>query len=90
MADRTKALVVILVLIIVVLGGIMAFSFLIKPKVTGYTIEQQNTGYQIALSQLIQASVQCQPIPIPVGNSTIHLIALECPQIQQLLQQPIQ
>jgi len=39
MANRTNALILILVLVIVVLAGIMVYSFLIKPRIFGYTVD---------------------------------------------------
>ncbi|MEK6741751.1 MAG: hypothetical protein AABX68_01025 [Nanoarchaeota archaeon] len=83
MADRTKALIVILVLIIVVLVGVVTFTFLIKPKVTGYTTNLQIEGANLALTQVLGVVAQCQPFPINVGNQTITLVALECIQAAQ-------
>ena len=90
MADRTKALVVVLVLIIVVLVGVMTFTFLIKPKVTGYTTQRQVEGAQIAVAQILSVVTQCQPFPLTVGNQTINLVALECLQAPQQQAPPAQ
>jgi SNF family Na+-dependent transporter len=78
MADRSKVLVVVLVLIIVVLAGIMIFTFLIKPKVTGYTTGIQIEGAQMLYLDIVKVVTQCQEYPLPIGNETIHLVALEC------------
>lgn len=84
MANRTKVVIVFLVLIIVLLGGILAFTFFIKPKVTGYTTQRQIEGAQILYLDIVRTVTQCQSYPLPVGNQTLHLVALEC------LQQPPQ
>ena len=81
MANRTRILIVLLVLIIVVLAGILVFNFFVKPTVTGYTTQRQIQGYQIALADIIRVVAQCQPFPVAVGNQTINLVALECLQL---------
>ena len=88
MANKTRLLIVFLVLIIVVLVGLLLFIFLIRPQVTGYTTQKQVEGYQIALADIIRVVSQCQAFPVPVGNQTINLIALECLQLPAQAQQP--
>ncbi|MEK6841626.1 MAG: hypothetical protein AABX91_00545 [Nanoarchaeota archaeon] len=84
MADRTKALIVILVLIIVVLAGVVAFTFLIKPKVTGYIVEKQTEGVQIAVNAILLQLQQQGFVQIPVGNQTLILVPYQQPeQVQQ-------
>jgi len=88
MTNRTKVAMVFLVLIIVLLGGILAFTFFIKPKVTGYTTQRQVEGAQIAVVQILSVVhyPSCQAFPITVGAETVTLVALECLQAPQ--QQP--
>ena len=86
MANRTRILIVFLVLIIVVLAGILLFNFFIKPKVTGYTTQRQFEGAQILYLDIVRVVTQCQPYPLPIGNQTINLVALECLQQAQPVQ----
>lgn len=90
MANKTKIFIVFLILVIVVLAGIMTFSFLIKPKLTGYATSQQLQGANNLYNQLIGSIVQCPPegVSVPVGNQTIHLVAVECYQQPQQQQAP--
>ena len=74
MADRTKALIVILVLIIVVLVGTMAFTFLIKPKVTGYTTNLRNEGVVIAVNSILAQLQQQQFVSIPIDAQGHYII----------------
>lgn len=63
----------------------MAFTFFIKPKVTGYTTQKQVQGYQIALVDIIRVTAppNCQIFPIPVGDQQLNLVSLECLQALQ-------
>lgn len=56
-------------------------------QITAYATFQQGeqVGYYGAVGQLYQEALKCQPVPITYDNKTINLIAIECPQIQQLL-----
>lgn len=67
MANRTKVLIVFLVLVIVVLAGVMAFTYLIKPKVTGYVTEKQTEGVQIAVNAILMQLQQQGYVQIPLG-----------------------
>jgi len=82
MADKKKVLITILIAIIVVLAAILVYIFLIRPSITGYTIEKQNQGIEFAIVSIMQQAATCQPVPLTFGNQTINLIAVEC------LQQP--
>ncbi|MEK6840525.1 MAG: hypothetical protein AABX79_01070 [Nanoarchaeota archaeon] len=83
MAERANVVIAILILIIVVLAGIMVYAFIIKPKITGYNVQRQTEGATIALSQILNVVAKCQAFPVPVGNQTITLVALECLQQSQ-------
>lgn len=79
MRDKSKLLIGILIAVIVILAAIVAYVFLIQPEITGYVTERQQEGYLIALSDVVQAAAQCQPISLPIGEgATITLIAAEC------------
>ena len=88
MANRTRLLIVFLVLIIVILAGVLLFTFFLKPKVTGYTTQRQIEGAQIVLADIIRVVAQCQPFPVTVGNQTINLVALECLQLPPVQASP--
>jgi len=87
-ADKSKTLVTVLIVIVLVLLAIIAYAFLVSPKISGYSVNKQVEGYQIALSEIARVASQCQQsIPIQIGeNQTINLIAVECLP-QELLQQ---
>lgn len=39
-----------------------------------------NYGYEQAILQVMNLSIQCQPFPIFVGNYSVDLIAIDCLQ----------
>lgn len=82
MTNRITILIVALLLIIVVLGGIVLYSFLVKPQISGYTVEKQQQGIDFAVVSILQRAAQCQTVPLTYENVTLNLIAVEC------LQQP--
>jgi len=85
MADKKKVLITLLVAVIVILAAIIVYAFLIRPGVTGYAVDRQREGYQIAILDIMQQAVTCQTVPLTFGNQTINLIAVEC--LQQAPQQ---
>ncbi len=86
MADRNKLLVTFLVLVIVILVAIVAFTFLVKPAVTGYAIDKQGEGVQIAITQILAQVQQNGFVQIPVGNQTLFLMPFDPQQAQQPVQ----
>ncbi len=82
MAEKTKVTIAILVAVIVVLASIVAYTFLVRPKISGYV----SLGYNDAIADIAQRAVQCQqqPIILPVGqdeqgNTQVrYLVAIEC------------
>ena len=86
MPDKKKVLITILIAVIVVMAAVLVYVFLIRPNITGYAVDRQREGYQIALFEILQVVTQCQTFPIAIGeNQTINLIAVEC--LQQAPQQ---
>jgi flagellar basal body-associated protein FliL len=89
MADKKKILITLLVAIIVVMAAILAYTFLIRPSITGYTIEKQNQAIEFAVFSIMQQATTCQPVPLTFGNQTINIMAMGCPGCFQQ-QQPQQ
>lgn len=73
MADRTSVLITILVLVIVILAGILIFTFMVRPAFSGYVVEKQTEGYQIAIRDIVFQVQQNGFVQIPVGNQTLFL-----------------
>jgi len=78
MADKKKVLITLLVAIIVVMAAILVYIFVIGPNITGYAVDRQREGYQIAILNIMQQATTCQPVPLTFENQTINLIAVEC------------
>ena len=79
MANRTKILIVFLVLVIVVLAGVMVFTFLVKPKVTGYVVEKQTEGVVIAVNSILVQIQQQGFAQIPIDAEGHYAILVLAP-----------
>ena len=76
--DRTKMLVLSLVLVIVVLLGFVMYSFVIKPSITGYAMNAYNEGYGRAFADIMERATTCQPVPLTIGETTMNMIWVDC------------
>ncbi len=89
MANKQSVLIKILIAIIVVLAIILLYIFLIRPGITGYTINKQNEAFGFAIVSIMQQAATCQPVPLSFGNQTMNIIAIDClSQQQPVSQQP--
>jgi hypothetical protein len=86
MANKTGLLIGFLVLVIVILVAIIAFTFLVKPAFNGYVVEKQLDAQRIILNNIVEQAARCQPVSLPLGNQTISLLAIGCPPPQQPVQ----
>ncbi len=84
---REKNITLVLILVIVIMLGIIAYMFLLKPAINGFVVAEQNRGYTqgyfFAVASLMQQATSCQPVPVTFGNVTLHMVALECPSQNQ-------
>ena len=87
-ADKNKVLITVLIVVVIALLAIIAYAFVVSPRLSGYAVNKQVEGYQIAVLDIARIAVQCQTtIPIQLSeNQTINLIAAECLP-QEILQQ---
>lgn len=76
--DKTKILVTALAILVIVLGLLVAYAFVLKPAMNGYAVKSQNDGIQYAIFSIMQAAAKCQQVPLVFGNQTINIIAVEC------------
>jgi hypothetical protein len=83
--QKSRVLILVLVLVIVALLGVIAYTFAVRPAISGYTVQAQTQGYQIAVLTIAQQAAKCQQVPLVIENQTITLIAVEC--LQQAVQQ---
>lgn len=83
MANKTKWIIGLLVLAVVILGGIVIYGYAVAPALTGYVADKQTEGYQFAIASLMQTAINnpCQPVPLQFGNQTVYLVNVECPAL---------
>ncbi len=85
--NKTRTLVLSLVLVSVLLLGLVLYIFVISPMINGYATNAYNGGVQDAVASIMQQATSCQPVPLTLGNQTINMIAVECLP-PELFQQP--
>ena len=67
-------LITSLIAVIVVLVGFIIYAFGIRPAISGYVVNAQNQGAQIAVNYIITQVSQNGYVQIPVGNQTLVLV----------------
>lgn len=90
MADKSKVVISILVVLVVILGAFIVYSFVITPAIQGYVVDRQNEGIYYTLNSILAQLNQTGIVQIPLGgDQVLTLIQPQmCSQIQQ--QQPVQ
>ena len=83
MRDKKVGLVVkILILVIVILLGVIIYTFVIRPAISGYIVKNQVTGYnkgvEDAVFSIMQQASTCQTVPLTFDNETMNMIWVEC------------
>ena len=79
---RINLTVTILAVLVVVLLGIIAYAFLIKPSINGYVVNAQNVGIQYTINAILLQIQEKGYVEIPVGNETLILVPYQNPQPQ--------
>jgi len=74
MVNKTSVLITVLVIVIVILAGIMLYAFVIQPKISGYNVQKQTEGVNIAINYILAQLQQNGFVQIPVGNQTLILV----------------
>ena len=82
MEKKTNILITVIVLVIVILAGVMVYTFIVKPKISGYTTLKQTEGVQIAINYIIAQLQQNGFVQIPIGNQTLILVPYTPPAQQ--------
>jgi len=88
MANKTNVLITVLIAVIVILAGVMVYAFLVKPKISGYNVQKQSEGVQIAVNYILAQLQQNGFVQIQMGNQTLILVPYQPPAIQPTAQAP--
>jgi len=83
MTDKKKVLITILVVIVVILAAIVVYAFVVRPAISGYTIQKQTEGVQIAVNSILASIQQNGFVAIPIGNQTLYLAPFNPQQAEQ-------
>ncbi|MEK6819579.1 MAG: hypothetical protein AABY03_00065 [Nanoarchaeota archaeon] len=78
--NKTAIVILMLVLLVLILGFLVIYAFVLKPVVSGYAIKAQNFGTEQTILTIAQLSQNCQVVPLTIGEQTIELIDVNCVQ----------
>ncbi len=82
MKAEKNRLMIVLILVIVILLGVIAYAFVLRPALNGYTIKSQNEGIQYAVFTIMKQAATCQQVPLTFQNQTMNIIWVDCLQQQ--------
>lgn len=82
---RKNILILVLTLVVIILALAVIYAFVVTPAVSGYSVQKQNEGVQIAINSILLQLQQNGYVQIPVGNQTLILVPYQRP-----VQQPAQ
>lgn len=83
--DKTRVLIIGLILTVVILLGIILVVLVIKPAVNGYLTKTYQTGMKDVVFSIVSEAAQCKQIPLTFNDQTVTLVSMEC--LQQQFQQ---
>lgn len=72
--ESNRVLIAVLLVLVVVLGGMVLYSFALKPAINGYVVSAQNQGVNLAVASIVNQIQQQGYVQIPVGNQTLVLV----------------
>ena len=78
MKNKQNTIFWILVALVVILGLLVLYAFVIQPNINGYAVKNYKIGVNEAVLQIMQIAATCQPVPLTQENLTLNLVALEC------------
>ena len=91
MANKQKALMWIMFIVIVVLAVIVVYAFVVKPAVTGFAVDRQNEGIAFCMQNIVDQVQQNQFVQLPIGDGrTLILVPQQIVEPQQQQQAPLQ
>ncbi len=72
MANKQKALMWVMFVVILILVLVLAYVFLVQPALTGYTVDRQIEGYNIGYSEcitnVVTTALQNNLVQLPMGD----------------------
>ena len=72
--ESNRILIAVLIILVAVLGGMVLYSFALKPAISGYVVNAQNQGVNLAVASIVSQIQQQGYVQIPVGNQTLVLV----------------
>jgi len=87
--NKNTLIIGVLFIVVLILGGIIGYTYVAKPFITGYQVKNYNQGANDVLTVLLN-QIQTQGfVQIPIGDQTLILAPVTQPQPQQVTQETI-
>lgn len=78
--DKTKILVISLVVVVAVLLCLVLYLLVLNPSIANYSARMQSEGYAYAIASVMEQASDCDVVPLTYGESTMNLIWVDCLQ----------
>lgn len=87
---RQGKLIAIMAVIILLLVGVILYSFAVRPMISGYVVNKQVQAQNLVVSALVKQIQETGYVQIPVGEDQVLTLVPYQPQEQQVQQgQPV-
>ena len=84
MADKTRATIVILTILVIILALVVVYAFLVQPAISSYISSKQISAYNQGQADLLNTILlqiqQAGYVGIPIGNQTLILAPVQTQQ----------
>ena len=78
--ESNRILIAVLIILVAVLGGMVLYSFALKPAISGYVVNAQNQGVNLAVASIVSQIQQQGYVQLTIGNNTLILVPYQPPQ----------
>ena len=82
--NKTGLIMTVLLLLVIILGAMVLYAFVVKPTFSGYIVDAQNQGINYTINIILNQLQQQRYVALPVGNQTLYLAPFNPQQAQAL------
>lgn len=75
---KNKKLFIGIIIGVIVITLTLSYFFILTPYLKNRDIQAVNYGIQYTVNLIANAVATCQQVPLPYGNVTINITAIEC------------
>lgn len=74
MMDRKNTITWVLAVLVIILGIMVLYAFVLQPQINGYVVNAQNQGVNHTIAYIVNQIQQQGYAQLPVGNQTLILV----------------